>query len=128
MNKSRFLSLLLAVLLCILPVMNVLAEEEETSVEEEVISVEDANETIDSYNDEEIAWEEVHIKNLEDLQAFSRNCWLDTWSLNKKVYLEEDITVSSSEFVPIPTFGGTFLGEGHKITNLHITAAGSNNS
>ncbi len=42
MNKSRFLSLLLAVLLCILPVMNVLAEEEETSVEKEVISVEDA--------------------------------------------------------------------------------------
>ena len=120
MNKSRFLSLLLAVLLCILPVMNVLAEEEETSVEEEVISVEDANETIDSYNDEEIAWEEVHIKNLEDLQAFSRNCWLDTWSLNKKVYLEEDITVSSSEFVPIPTFGGYFDGQGHTINGLTI--------
>lgn len=117
---KRLMSLMLAVLLGIMPVMHVWAEEEETTVEEEVTSVEDANETIDSYNDEEIEWEEIHIKDLEGLQAFSRNCWLDTWSQNKKVYLEEDIAISGGEFVSIPTFGGYFDGQGHTISGLAI--------
>lgn len=117
---KRLMSLMLAVLLGIMPVMHVWAEEEETTVEEEVTSVEDANETIDSYNDEEIEWEEIHIKDLEGLQAFSRNCWLDTWSQNKKVYLEEDITISGGGFVSIPTFGGYFDGQGHTISGLAI--------
>lgn len=119
-KRKRIMSFLLAVLLGAMPVMNVLAEEEELSVEEEVTSVEDANETIDSYNDEETEWEEVHIKDLEDLKRFSKNCWLDTWSQNKKVYLEEDITISSGEFISIPTFGGYFDGQGHTISGLHI--------
>ena len=119
-HKKRLASFMLAVLLGILPVMNVWAEEEETTVEEEVTSVEDANATIDSYNDEEIEWEEIHIKDLEGLQAFSRNCWLDTWSQNKKVYLEEDIAISGGEFVSIPTFGGYFDGQGHTISGLAI--------
>ena len=97
--KRRAVSLLLAVLLGITPVMNVWAEEEELSVEEEVTSVEDANETIDSYNDEETEWEEIHIRDLEDLRAFSRNCWLDTWSQNKKVYLEEDISICLCSYI-----------------------------
>lgn len=117
---KRLMSLMLAVLLGIMPVMHVWAEEEETTVEEEVTSVEDANETIDSYNDEEIEWEEIHIKDLEGLQAFSKNCWLDTWSQNKKVYLEEDIVISGGEFVSIPTFGGYFDGQGHTISGLAI--------
>ena len=102
--------------------MNVWAEEEEEelSVEEEVISVEDANETIDSYNDEETEWEEIYIEDLEDLKKFSRNCWLDTWSQNKKVYLQEDINLSGGEFVSIPTFGGYFDGQGHTISGLTI--------
>lgn len=119
-HHKRRMSLMLAVLIGILPVMNVWAEEEETTVEEEVTSVEDANETIDSYNDEEIEWVEIHIKDLEDLQAFSRNCWLDTWSQNKKVYLEEDISISGGEFVSIPTFGGYFDGQGHTISGLAV--------
>lgn len=120
MNKKRLAALLMAVLIGIMPVMNVLAEEEELSVAEEVTSVEDANETIDSYNDEEIEWEEIHIKDLDDLRKFSRNCWLDTWSQNKKVYLEEDIKISGGEFVPIPTFGGYFDGQGHTISGLAV--------
>lgn len=118
--KRRAVSLLLAVLLGITPVMNVWAEEEELSVEEEVTSVEDANETIDSYNDEETEWEEIHIRDLEDLRAFSRNCWLDTWSQNKKVYLEEDISISGGAFASVPTFGGYFDGQGHTISGLTI--------
>lgn len=119
---KRILSFFLAVLLGVLPAMNVWAEEEEEelSVEEEVISVEDANETIDSYNDEETEWEEIYIEDLEDLKKFSRNCWLDTWSQNKKVYLQEDINLSGGEFVSIPTFGGYFDGQGHTISGLTI--------
>ena len=119
---KRILSFFLAVLLGVLPAMNVWAEEEEEelSVEEEVISVEDANETIDSYNDEETEWEEIYIEDLEDLKKFSRNCWLDTWSQNKKVYLQEDINLSGGEFVSIPTVGGYFDGQGHTISGLTI--------
>lgn len=119
---KRILSFFLAALLGVMPAMNVWAEEEEEelSVEEEVISVEDANETIDSYNDEETEWEEIYIEDLEDLKKFSRNCWLDTWSQNKKVYLQEDINLSGAEFVSIPTFGGYFDGQGHTISGLTI--------
>ena len=119
-RRKRVMSFLLAVLLGAMPVMNVWAEEEETSVEEEVISVEDANETIDSYNDEETEWEEIYIEDLDGLRKFSRDCWLDTWSCNKKVYLQNDIVISGEEFTPIPTFGGYFDGQGHTISGLTI--------
>lgn len=69
---------------------------------------------------------EVTISSVEDLLDLSKRCSLDTWSLGKTVRLTADLDLESREFTPIPTFGGTFLGEGHKITNLHITAAGSN--
>lgn len=120
MNKKKLTSWLFAVLLGVLPVMNVWAEEEAASLEEEVVSVEKANETIDSYKDKETEWEEIYIKDLDDLRAFSRQCRLDTWSQNKKVYLEEDITISGGAFVSIPTFGGYFDGQGHTISGLAI--------
>lgn len=120
MSKKRLTALLLAILTGVMPVMTVWAEEEETSVEEEVTSVEDANETIDSYNDEEVEWEKIYIEDLEDLKAFSRNCWLDTWSQNKKVYLQNDISLTNGDFVSIPTFGGYFDGQGHTISGLLV--------
>lgn len=88
--------------------------------EEEVASVEEANEVIDSYQDEEIEWETVYIRNAEDFKEFSQNCWLDTWSQNKKVYLTEDISLSGENFVSIPTFGGYFDGQGHTISGFTV--------
>lgn len=88
--------------------------------EEEVASVEDANEVIDSYQDEETEWETVYIRSAEDLKEFSRDCWLDTWSQNKKVYLTEDISLSGENFVSIPTFGGYFDGQGHTISGFTV--------
>lgn len=88
--------------------------------EEEVASVEDANETIASYSDEEIEWEEVYISNAEELKAFSKDCWLDTWSQNKKVYLTADIDLAGESFVPIPTFGGYFDGQGHTVSGFSV--------
>lgn len=94
--------------------------DEQEGEEEEVASVEDANEVIDSYQDEETEWETIYIRNAEDFKEFSRNCWLDTWSQNKKVYLTEDISLSGENFVPIPTFGGYFDGQGHTISGLMV--------
>ena len=95
-------------------------DSEEGGEEEEVVSVEDANETIASYKSDEIEWEEVYISNAEELKDFSRDCWLDTWSQNKKVYLTADIDLSGEGFVSIPTFGGYFDGQGHTVSGFFV--------
>ncbi len=122
MNKRRAISLVLAFMLMAMPVMNAAAVEGE---EGEIPSLDQAGEVMESYKDETGEWEEVTIGSIGDLMAFSRNCWLDTWSLNKKVYLTKDLDLEGREFAPIPTFGGYFDGQGHTISNLHITDSGS---
>lgn len=135
MRKKRVITLLLtvAVFMSALPAASVQAaeikpqegtseemEDKEESAEEEVTSVEDATEAINSYNDEEVEWEEVYITNAEDLKTFAKNCWLDTWSQNKKVYLTADIDLAGENFVSIPTFGGYFNGQGHTISGFTV--------
>lgn len=125
MSKRKVTALLLsmAVIANVFPAATVLAVEEKPQAEveeEEVASVEDANEVIDSYQDEEIEWETVYIRNAEDFKKFSQDCWLDTWSQNKKVYLTEDISLSGENFVSIPTFGGYFDGQGHTISGFMV--------
>ncbi|MDE6404260.1 MAG: hypothetical protein K2M20_01250 [Lachnospiraceae bacterium] len=143
MSKRRVTALLLSatVVLSAFPVSSVLALEEnpqteaekeaenraegkekdtEESGEEEVASVEDAKETIASYKNEEIEWEEVYINDAEGLKNFSRDCWLDTWSQNKKVYLTADIDLAGENFVSIPTFGGYFDGQGHTVSGFYV--------
>ena len=97
--KSGF-AFVLAALLAVAPVMDVLAVEEGQSVSnhgtaermedsnrdgqtdtgevtddstEEITSVEDANETLASYKDEETEWEEIYIDSVEGLKAFPGN-------------------------------------------------------
>lgn len=67
----------------------------------------------------------VTISTAEELRQFAKNCSLDTWSQGKTVVLAADLDLEGEEFTPIPTFGGTFLGRGHTISGLRITAAGS---
>ncbi len=143
MRKKSLFSLLLAGLLAFAPVMDVMADnEEEENTEEEqgqITSLEDANKVLESFEeqtaeetedsdtedaateDEEEQWEEFIIGSVEDLKTFSRNCWLDTWSQNRKVYLTADLDLTGSGFVSIPTFGGYFNGQGHTISGLSIT-------
>ncbi|MCM1120991.1 MAG: hypothetical protein NC416_00255 [Eubacterium sp.] len=134
----RGLALILAAQLALVPVENAFAVEAAEGIEEngatadagsagtgiegaeEITSVEDANETMQSYDDEETAWEEITIDSVEGLKAFARKCRLDTWSQNKKVYLKEDLNLAGSEFISIPTFGGYFDGQGHTISGLTI--------
>lgn len=68
----------------------------------------------------------VTLSRAEDLLALSRDCTLDTWSQGKTVVLAADLDLSELAFTPIPTFGGTFLGQGHTISGLSLTASGSN--
>ena len=68
----------------------------------------------------------VTISTVADLQAFSKNCSLDTWSQGKVVVLTADLDLDGKEFTPIPTFGGTFEGQGHIISGLRLTGPGSN--
>ena len=68
---------------------------------------------------------ELTISSAKELVSFSRNCSLDTWSQGKTVRLTADIDLTAVDFAPIPTFGGTFLGDGHTISGLRIDASGS---
>ncbi len=131
MRKKRLTALLLtaAVFMGALPVISVQAEEEKPQeeteaaseeAEKEVASVEDANETIASYNNEEMEWKEIYISNADELKDFSKNCWLDTWSQDKKVYLTADIDLTGENFVSIPTFGGYFDGQGHIVSGFIV--------
>ena len=67
----------------------------------------------------------VYLRTAEDLAELSRNCTLDSWSQGKTVYLETDIDLTGTDFVPIPTFGGTLEGQGHTISGLSVTGSGN---
>ena len=67
----------------------------------------------------------VTIKTAEDLAELSRNCTLDTWSQEKTVILENDLDLHGIDFTPIPTFSGTFQGNGHTISGLTLTGSGN---
>lgn len=56
----------------------------------------------------------IHIKTQDDLRELANNCRLDTWSQGKKVILDVDLTLdeNAEEFLPIPSFSGTFDGTG----------------
>lgn len=62
---------------------------------------------------------------MADLLELTRNCSLDTWSQGKTVRLAADLDLTGAAFTPIPTFGGTFDGQGHTISGLSLTANGS---
>lgn len=70
--------------------------------------------------------ETVAISSAEALMAFSRSCSLDGWSRGKTFVLTADLDLKGADFAPIPTFGGIFLGQGHTISGLRLTGAGSN--
>lgn len=62
----------------------------------------------------------ILIGSAEDLLALARHCTLDTWSQGRTVVLTRDISLAGADYLPIPTFGGTFEGGGHTISGLSI--------
>ena len=67
----------------------------------------------------------ITIRTPEDLVELSRRCSLDSWSRGKTVVLSADLDLSDVEFSSIPTFGGTFDGQGYTISGLTITGSGN---
>ena len=57
----------------------------------------------------------IHIRTAEDLLALAKDCSLDTWSTGRRVVLDNDLSLSGSAFDSIPTFNGSFDGQGHTI-------------
>jgi ABC-type transporter Mla subunit MlaD len=65
----------------------------------------------------------IHIRSAEDWQQLVRDCRLDTWSQGKTVVLDCDLDLTGE--TEIPTFGGTFNGQGHTIRGWRLEATGS---
>ena len=62
----------------------------------------------------------IYIKDADDLLELIENCRLDTWSVGKRAVLEADISLEGIAFTPIPTFGGTFDGNGHTVSGIEL--------
>lgn len=64
----------------------------------------------------------ISIRDVHDFLNFVDNCSFDTWSQGKTVRLEKDLSLAGIDFLPVPTFGGTFDGQGHSISDIKIDA------
>ncbi len=67
----------------------------------------------------------INISSIDDFEKFAKKCTLDTYSRGKIVNLNCDIDFSGKKFVPIPTFGGTFNGNGHVVSGIECKEKGS---
>lgn len=67
----------------------------------------------------------ITISNVGELEEFAKKCTLDTWSQGKTVDLSCDLDLSGTDFLPIPTFGGVFNGNGYTLSGVEIKSAGS---
>ena len=64
--------------------------------------------------------ETIYIDSAADLVDLAKKCSYDAWSIGKTVVLTADITLEGVGFEPIPSFSGTFDGNGHTIRGLKI--------
>lgn len=69
----------------------------------------------------------VYINSAEEYVEFAKNCTLDSYSRGKTFILNTDINFSAEkvDFIPVPSFSGTFEGNGHKISGFSISDNGS---
>lgn len=74
---------------------------------------------------QEVPGDAIILSTPEDVLALAENCRVNTWSVGKTVALANDINMTETDFQGIPTFGGTFLGQGYKINGLNFVEEGS---
>lgn len=67
----------------------------------------------------------VYISTAAEFAEFSKNCTLDTWSRDKTVNLMCDIDFSGCDFLPVPTFGGVFNGNGYTVSGIKLNKKGA---
>ena len=84
-----------------------------------------AEETDETEPVEEVQTVQLEIATAEEFLAFAENCRLDSYSFHLAVTLEADIDLSGLDFQGIPTFSGSFDGNGHVISGLNVTVEGS---
>lgn len=65
----------------------------------------------------------IHIASEADLAELARQCALDTWSRGRTVVLDNDLALEDGSFLPIPSFGGVFDGQGHAIRGIRISGS-----
>ena len=75
--------------------------------------------------EEEIVTVRLTIASEEEFLQFAEDCRLDSYSRNLAVSLEADLDLTGLEFAGVPIFSGAFLGNGHTIAGLSLTADGS---
>ena len=73
------------------------------------------------YAAEEVQSDVIEISSMEDLKQLSEKCVLDSYSMGKTFVLTCDLNTAGTGFKPIPSFSGTFDGNGHKISGLNIS-------
>ncbi len=73
---------------------------------------------------EEIETEYIEINTVEDFLEFAENCYIDSWSANKRVTLNADLNFSGTYLPMIPVFAGVFDGKGHVISGFHYAESG----
>lgn len=68
---------------------------------------------------------DVHLRKAEDLKSLAIRCQVESYSEGLIVSLDQDINLEGITFMPIPSFSGTFLGNGHTISNYTCASNGS---
>ena len=66
------------------------------------------------------------VSDVESFLSLAEKCRLDSYSENLRVVLRTNIDLTGTGFSGIPTFSGTFEGNGYTIKGLSITKEGSN--
>ena len=65
--------------------------------------------------------EDIYISSVDDFLEFAEKCKLDTWSVNKRIILTEDISLLRTDFDYVPTFAGIFDGQDHTISEYNVS-------
>ena len=123
-NKIRSCLLVLFILSLSLMTQLVVPAYADPKAGEETASADDSKDQADETEAQELKAEEdgtVVISTTEEFQEVAQACSLDTWSQGKTIVLDADISLENTEYLPIPTFGGTFDGKGYTISGLTIT-------
>lgn len=67
----------------------------------------------------------ITISSTEEFLDFTRNCTLDSYSVNLEVLLECDLDLSGTGFEGIPIFSGHFDGNYHTVRGINLSHDGS---
>lgn len=68
---------------------------------------------------------QISITTVQQLLELAKNCSKDEYSQGLVVSLDADLDLTGLEFATIPSFSGTFLGNGHTISGLYVAQEGS---